>query len=111
MVEVRRDIQGKAVRRYTARDVHTDGGDLGLVAQRPRAGHARNAARGHAEISAGPDQHLFQLAHKLHRPYARREPAQVENGISDELPGAVISHVAAAVALEDLYARLRELIF
>ena len=97
--------------------MHADGGDLFLrdaaPRQRPDAGAFADALRHHAEVAAGADQHLFEQADEVDRAEMRaflagEVAAQIDDGIADELAGAVIGDVAAAVDLVELDAALRQ---
>ena len=60
------------------------------------------------EVGAGADQDFFQAAYVINRAQGfalavgRGDGAQVENGIADQLAGAVERHVAAAIGFEYL---------
>ena len=61
---------------------------------------------GHAEVLAGEDERFFHEADEVDRAEVRaflagEVAAQVEDGVADELAGAVIGDVAAAVDLVD----------
>src|SRR5262249_14976891 len=104
-VEVGGYVKGEAMRGHGARDVHADGGNLArYFLLRPDAGQAGNVPGDHAEVAAGADQRLFQLAHELDGANPGIEAAKVEDGIADELSGAVEGDVAAAVGLMQLHA-------
>ena len=89
-----------------AGDVDAEGGDFGVLA-RPHASQPGDALRWDFEIGAGADEDFFEAANVFDD--AERfagctvggKSAQIEDGIGDELAGAVESNVAAAVALED----------
>jgi hypothetical protein len=70
----------------------------------PYARQPGNSLRRHTKIAAGADQHLFQLAHKIHRAHTWREGAQITYRIADQLPRTVKRHVAAAIRLMQLNA-------
>ena len=95
-----------------ARDVYADGGDLRLRLVRqcvgPDAGQSLDALGRDAIVATDADEHFFQAAHKLHRADVRIEAAQVEDGVGDELAGAVKGHVAAAIDLMQLDSLLGE---
>ena len=79
---------------------------------RPDAGEAADACCRNAEIGAGADQDFFQAAHVFDGAQSfafavgSGDAAQIENGISDKLAGAVESDVAAAITLENFHAAL-----
>src|SRR5690242_8018884 len=93
VAQIGRMIQSKAVRRDPAADVNADGGDLFPV--HPYAGAALQ-----------PPGIDFELRERigddgLDRPHIRDYVAlpfsQIEDGIADNLAGAVISNIAAAI--------------
>src|SRR5512133_2572516 len=55
-------------------------------------------------MGAGPDQDFFEFADVVYRAELGRERAQIEDGIGDELTGAVEGDVSAAIGLEEFYA-------
>ena len=70
----------------------------------PDAGEAADAAGGDAEVAAEADERFFHEADKVDGAEAGAaagvaEAAQVEDGVADELAGAVVGDVAAAVDL------------
>ncbi len=71
------------------------GGGLG-----PDAGEGGDAFTGDAEVAAGTDEHFFETADVCDGADARRGGAEVEDGIADELSGAVEGDIAAAVGFE-----------
>src|SRR5271165_2647689 len=87
---------------------------------RPDTGEAGDSFRGDSEVGAGADQDFFEAADEFD--YAERlafavrggrgvrgstsMAAQVEDGIADDLAGAVEGDVAAAVAFEEFNAAL-----
>src|ERR1700733_15887715 len=79
---------------------------------RPDARQAPHVFRGKWEISAGADQYFFEAADEFHGPerfalaVGSGKSAEVEDGITYDLSGAVEGYVAAAVAFEDLDAAL-----
>ncbi len=79
----------------------------------PDAGAFADALRGHAEVLAAEDQRLFHEADEVDgakegAALVRQVAAQVEDGIADELAGAVVRDLAATVGLVDLDAFARE---
>ena len=92
------------------RDDKSEGGLLAGSVQTPvRPG---NALGRDGEVGAGADQDFFQAADEFYRAerlafaVGRGESAQIEDGIADDLAGAVEGDVAAAVAFEELDAAL-----
>ena len=69
--------------------------------KRPDAGAARDPPGGHAVLACDADQHFLKPAHIVDHAQASAVgelvPAEVEDGIADQLPGAVIGDVAAAL--------------
>src|SRR5262245_34417182 len=64
--EIDVDVEGEAVAGDPARDPDTDRSDLLRAANgplHPRAGETGDSMRAHAEVAAGADQHLFEIAH------------------------------------------------
>ena len=60
----------------------------------------RDALRADAKIGAGANENLFKQTDVIHRAYssfraAQRKAAQVEDGVADKLPRAVVSDVSA----------------
>ena len=71
---------------------------------RPDAGKTRLALAEDAELAAGADENLFDAADVIHCADAGREAAQVEDGVADELSGAVVRDITASVGFEDFNA-------
>ena len=110
VAEVCGDVEGEAVRGDAAGDVDADGREffLGDAAARdgPDAGATFDALRGDAEVVGGADEDVFKEADVVDRAemgaaLAGEVAAEVEDGIADELAGAVVGDVAAAVDLVD----------
>jgi len=120
VAEVGGYVEGEAVGGDPAGDVNADGADLAFTARvifihggtgrvrraagrwAPDAGETADAAGGHAVDSADTDEGFFDEAHKVDGTKAGgaagvAEAAEVEDGVADELAGAVIGDVAAAV--------------
>ena len=76
-------------------------------AEGPDAGDLWNALGHDAEVGAGADEHFFEHADEVDRAevfvagalLAGPVAAQIDDGIADELAGAVIRHVTAAIDL------------
>ncbi len=81
------------MRRHPAGNVYADGRDLALLY--PHAGEFRDAAGGDAEIGQSSDEHFFQRADVSR--HVALPLAQIENRIAHQLPGTMISNVAAAI--------------
>ena len=108
VAQVGGDVEGEAVRGDAARDVNADGADLAACAgsaravtdratvgkARPDAGERRDASGAHAINAAEANEGLFDHAHKVDRTEAPAigvvQAAQIEDGVADELAGAVI---------------------
>src|SRR3954447_1798878 len=93
------DVQCVAVRRHPLRDVDPDAGDL-AGRLHPDSGQAVDPRRCNAERRERLDQRLLELAAvALH---VLTVPGQVEDRVADELAGAVVGGLAAAVGFDDL---------
>ena len=80
-------------------------------AMRPDAGALADALRHDAEVAAGTDEDLFEHADEVDGAevrafFAGQVAAQIDDGVADELAGAVIGDVAATVDLVELDAAL-----
>ena len=90
-----------------ARDVHADGADFGQLAilvPHPDSGCAGFPAALNSEARQGPDHRFLQapdVGHDIAFPFS-----QIDNRVADNLAGAVVSDVAAAVDLEEFDAQL-----
>jgi hypothetical protein len=118
------DVEGEAVRGNAAGHMDADGADLsapgaGLAdrftalvqsaaARRaqsaPDAGEFADAAGGQAEFAAEADEGFFHEPDEVDRPEAAADgrvaqAAEIEDRVADQLAGAVVGHVAAAVDL------------
>ena len=100
--EVGGDVQGEAVHRAPVAEAHADRGDLarhdrrvGMVDVEPDTGEpVEPAGVRQAEFSKGVDEQALHTAHVRRR----AEPVvDVQDRIADELTGAVIGDVAAAL--------------
>ena len=76
-------------------NTYTDRGELPVF--HPNAGESVAAASIHAEAGAGADERVFEFTEVLVEVFATR--GEIENRIADELTGAVIGRLAAAVCL------------
>jgi hypothetical protein len=93
IAQVGGDVQRETVRGDPSADVHADGADFAPA--HPNAGQLGNAAGLDAEIGQRIDDGLLDgpdVSAHVALPFA-----QVQDGIADELAGAVIGDVAAAV--------------
>ena len=69
---------------------------------------------GNRKIRAGADEDFFQATHvfdctqRFALAVRSGESAQVEDGVADELPGAVESDIAAAITFEHFHSALLE---
>ena len=104
VAEVGGDVEGEAVGSYPAADVDADGGEFFLwdIARRmnPDAGFAWDAIRGDAEIAGGADHGLFERADVPVDVAA--DGIEIEDGVADDLAGAVVGDIAAAVGFAEL---------
>src|SRR5690606_16904496 len=101
--EVGVHVEGEAVVGDPAAHGHADGGDFAVGD--PDAGLAVAAGGDEAEFADGVDQDLFQKAQVGVEVFAGGE---VDDGVADELAGAVVGDVAAAVGLDDFDAFVGE---
>lgn len=107
-------VQRETVGRDEVRDVDADGREFGLGDSRfgPHSGQARHTLGRDGEVSAGSNQGFFKAADEIDRsqslPFAVGHgiPAQIEDGIADDLTGPVEGDVSTAIAFEDLDAAL-----
>jgi len=92
------------------RDVDADGGELlfadGAAGERPDAGEFGDALGGDAEVFTGVDEGFFHEADEVDGAevwalFAGEVASEIEDGVADELAGAVVRDVAAAVDLVD----------
>lgn len=105
MAQVGVHVQGKAVTAdAAAADLDADGGDLFWpgTAVYPDAGIPFVTPAANVKSGQGPDDHFFHIAQVLvqvgpGQAAPGKEPFQVENGVADELAGAMIGDVAAPV--------------
>jgi hypothetical protein len=99
VAEVCGDIEGETVGGDPAADVDADGGEFFFwdIARRlhPDTGLARDSKSGDAKIGGGADHGFFERANVPVNITA--DEIEIENGITDDLAGAVIGDVAAAV--------------
>ncbi len=111
VAQIRGHVQGESVGGDGLRDVDTDGGDLlfadASAGQRPDAGQFGDALRGDAEVFAGEDKSFFDETDEVDRAkmgtaFAGEIAAEIEDGVADELAGAVVGDVAATIDLVDL---------
>jgi len=113
VAEVGGNVVGEAVGGDPAADVYADGGEFffGNIARRldPNAGFAGDAVGGDAEIGGGPDHGLFEGADVPVNVAA--DGIEIENGVADDLAGAVIGDVAATVGFAELDILLAQDIF
>ena len=111
VAEVGGDVEGEAVRGDRLGNVDADGCDFFLAdaaaGEGPDSGEFTDALSGDAEVFAGVDEDFFHEADEVDgaevgAALAGEVAAEVEDGVADELAGAMISDVAAAVDLVDL---------
>jgi len=117
IAKVRRDVQREAMRSDELRDVNADGSDLlfedGAAGIGPDAGALADALRGHGKIFACKDERFFNEANEIDRTevwaaLAGKISAEIEDGITDELAGAVVRDVTTALGLVNFDALARE---
>jgi hypothetical protein len=102
IAEISGDIVGKAVGSDPAADMDADGSEFffGGVGRDPDAGFARNTIGGDAEAGGGADHDFFKGANvPVH---VSLDARQIENGVADDLAGAVISDVSTAIGFVKL---------
>lgn len=87
------DVDGEAVHRNPFPDPDADGGELAVAD--PDAGEAGAAAGGDAEVLAGEDEDFFEFSEMLVQVLAAC--GEVKDGVADELAGAVVGGLPAAV--------------
>lgn len=104
------DVECEAMRGDGLGDMHTDGRNLLFVnaaaGEGPDAGKLADALRGYGEVLAGQDECFFHQANKIdwsemRSALAGQVAAEVEDGIADELPRAVVGNISAAIDLVD----------
>src|SRR5215831_3657995 len=81
-----------------SRDVYSNGGNLRAFF-RPHTRHALNSVRNHAQVAAGADESLFDLANELHSAHPWCETTQIEDRVTYKLSRAVKRDVATPVGL------------
>jgi hypothetical protein len=103
------DIEGETVGGDSARDVDADGADLAFARPRglfvvetaPDAGESCDAASADAIDSAEADERFFHHANEVDgtEPATPRvlEAAEIEDGVANELAGAMVGDVATAI--------------
>ena len=105
MVEIGGEVQGEAVHGDPALHVDADRGDL--VFADPDAGFIISPDPRDAEADQGANQDFFQLPEVLSEVGA--VAGEVQDGITDNLTGAVVGYVSAAVGVDQLNAAVGEL--
>src|ERR1700753_1250453 len=117
VTEVRRYVKREAVRSDRLGDMDADRRDLlfrdASARVGPHTSTCADALCGHTEILAGQDQGLLHHADEVHRAEMRaflagKVSAQIEDGITHQLAGAMVRHIATTIDLVDLNALLRE---
>ncbi len=91
------DVDREAVHRNPFPHAHPDGSELAVL--HPHAGHALAAACGNPKLPASGDERVLDEAEVEMKVAAAR--VEVEDGIADELPRAVVGGLAAAVCFEN----------
>ena len=102
-------VECESVRGYSARDVYADGADFAFAGRArvlimkatPYAGEPGDATGADAINAAEADQSLFHHSNEIHRAETTSgcvlETAEVEDGIANQLAGAMIRDVATTV--------------
>lgn len=89
-----------------------DGSDFflrnGAARDGPDAGSSGDPLGGNAEAAAGADEGFFKVTDVIDGAESRGEAMEIDDGVADELTGAVISNVASAVDFVDLDATVGE---
>ncbi len=102
--QIRIQVESETVRGDPAADVNADGSQL--RAARPDAGAAFHAPGCDAEIGKRVDQNLFNRAHvEMH---VALPIMKIQNGITDDLAGSMISDIASAIGFVEPDSRARE---
>src|SRR4030095_9235698 len=92
VIEVRADVEGKAVARDPPRDPDADRANL-LIAN-PGASESLDPPRPQSIVAAHANHHFFQVANITVDIAA--VGAQVENRVANDLPGTVVGDIATA---------------
>ena len=110
LLQVRGRVQGESMRGDSAGDVHANGGDLALTVFRshshapcPDASAPAHALRKNPVLRADPYENLLQSAYEIDCAQARREAAEIKDGIAHKLPRTVVGDVASPPGLDHLY--------
>ena len=96
IVEVGRHVEREPVARHPPGDSDADRGQLAVA--HPDTRQPRHAPGFDAVVGRHPDQHFLEIAHVAVDVAA--VGLQIDDGIADELAGAVVGDVAAAPGLE-----------
>ena len=99
--EVSPDVQREAVRRHPAANAHADRREL-RVNPNPRTRSSLDAKGLDAKRGSRVDGNLFKATHVVASADATR--SQVQDGVDDELAGAVKRHVATTIGRDDAHA-------
>jgi hypothetical protein len=108
VAKICRHVKRKAVRGDALRDMYAYGGDFFFAdtaaGNGPDTGELGDALGHNAEVAAGADQYFLKEANVVDRPemrafFPRKIAAQIDDGISDELPWTVVRYVAATIDL------------
>ena len=92
-------VNGEAVVGHAAGDFHADGGYLALAIRRPNAGQTVNSGGRYPKFGQAADDYLLQGADV---PVGAAPSAQSDDGVSDQLPRAVVGDQPAAVCFHDI---------
>lgn len=88
------DVQSDPVAGYTPSHLDTHSADLALAASDPHTRVLCRGGVGDAEAGAGRHDGVFEKTDVV--PWGDAVPAEVDDGVSDELAGAVEGEVATA---------------
>jgi len=111
MTQVGRNVVGQAMRSDPTADVHANGGKFlfAVASGYPDAGFARNAVSGDTEIGTGTDHGFFESANVPSD--ISLDIGEVQNGIADDLPGAMIGDISTPVRDLEFYSLLPQNVF
>jgi hypothetical protein len=106
------DVEGESVGGYPAGDVNTNRGNFllldGSAGEGPDAGASGDSLGEDAEVGRGANKGFFEPADVVDGTEARGEAAEVEDGIPDELTGAMVGDIASTIDFVNLDATAGE---
>src|SRR6516165_1808120 len=108
IAQVGRDVIGEAVRRDPAADVDADRSKFFFLVSgfHPDAGPPGDAVGGNAEIGAGADHNFFERSNVPAD--IAPEMGKIQDGVTDDLAGAVIGDVSATVRFVEFHGLLAQ---